>query len=118
MSYKATANKIVLRSDAIIYNQLEAGEITKSEDFYFLKNDGDVITITAMMKGILEHARAPQTEEELITWFSETQHCSYEKVYPSISSFLHRMMKFGAVVTEEESTQTRNGNSSEFDEIE
>ena len=54
MSYKATANRIVLKSDAIIYNPLEAGEITKSEDFHFLKNDGDVITITTVMKGILE----------------------------------------------------------------
>src|SRR5437868_4464147 len=117
MSDKTISNKIVFHSDAVIYNPYEVGEIAAPEDFHFLKKDGDVITITPLMKEILEHARTPQTAEELATWFSIKQHCSYETIYPSVNSFLQRMMKFGAVVTEE-STQKNYSNSIEFDEIE
>lgn len=112
---ETSLKRIVLKSEAVIYNPFQQGEISTNEDYIFLRCNGDVVTITPLMKEILEHARTPQTEEELVTWLSIQQHCSYEQLYPSVSAFLNRMIKFGAIVSEEEVRQER---PSIFDEIE
>ncbi|HTH54645.1 MAG TPA: protein kinase [Cyclobacteriaceae bacterium] len=103
MNQSTVSTKIVLRNDAVIYDPQLAGEIISPEKHIFLRCNGDVVTITPLMKDILEQARTPQTKEELAAWLSIQQHCPYDKIYPSVETFLRRMMKFGAVVKEQDS---------------
>jgi serine/threonine protein kinase len=114
MSQQAISDKIVLNNDAVIYDPKLAGEVTTSENYIFLRCNGDVVTISPLMKEILEQARTPQTKEELAAWLSIQHHCPYEKIFPSVDSFLRRMIKFGAVIKEKDSVPE---DSSSFDEI-
>jgi len=116
MSQQAAPAKIVLRNDAEIYDPKLAGEITASEDYIFLRCNGDVVTISPLMKDILEQARTPQTKEELAAWLSIQQHCPYEKIYPSVDAFLHRMIKFGAVVKEQDAVPQESNLFNEIDQ--
>lgn len=92
--------KLILRGEAEILEPSAVGQVTFGEEFYFLKTQGDMITITPLMKEILEQLRTPQTPVELSTWVSVTHHCEYNLVYPAINSFIKRMKKFGAVAEE------------------
>src|SRR5258706_836408 len=73
-----------------------------NENFSFLKVHHEVVTITPIMREILEVARTPHTVEELIRWVAENQQCSYVSIYQPVYSFLRRMGHLGALVYEED----------------
>jgi len=95
--------KIILHKNVEIHDQVQAIKgLDEKENFSFLKVRHDVVTITPIMREILEVARTPHTVDELIRWVAETRSCSYESIYQSVYSFLKRMGRLGALVYEEE----------------
>jgi serine/threonine-protein kinase len=72
------------------------------EGLSFLKFRSKVITITPVMKEILEQLQTPHTVDEVVAWVSNQKECSYSAVYSSVYSFLNQMVKLGAVVREHE----------------
>src|SRR6267378_5267059 len=88
--------------------EIQDGELLSSnglegnEHFSFLRVNHDIVTITPIMREILEVARTPHTVDELIRWVAENQQCSYESIYQPVYSFLRRMGHLGALVYEED----------------
>src|SRR5260221_13327954 len=95
--------KITLNKKVEIQDGVPAMKgLDEKENFSFLKVHHDVVTITPVMREILEVARTPHTLDELIRWVAENRSCSYESIYQSVYSFLKRMGRLGALVYEEE----------------
>jgi serine/threonine-protein kinase len=95
--------KIILYKNVEIQDGVQAMKgLDEKENFSFLKVRHDVVTITPIMREILEVARTPHTLDELIRWVAESQSCSYESIYQAVYSFLKRMGRLGALVYEEE----------------
>lgn len=96
----SSTKKMILRRDAQLLEPSALGQVTHGEDYFFLMSQGDMVTVTPLMKELLEQLRTPHTPQELATWLSIKHHCDYESLYPTVSSFISRMKKFGAVVEE------------------
>lgn len=96
----SNSDKLVLCSDATIYDPFLTGEIASDENLVFLKCHGEVVTVTPLMKEILEHARAPQTKDELIAWVSKEYNCPYEEILKPLTSFVNQMIRLGALIPE------------------
>ena len=95
--------KIILYKNVEIQDGVPAMKgLDEKENFSFLKVRHDIVTITPIMREILEVARTPHTLDELIKWVAETRSCSYESIYQPVYSFLKRMGRLGALVYEEE----------------
>lgn len=91
-------NRMILRSDAQILEPSALGQNTNGEEYFFLASQGDMVTVTPLMKEVLEQLRTPHTPKELATWLSIKHHCEYDALFPTVNSFIDRMKKFGAVV--------------------
>ncbi len=75
--------------------------LDRKEQLLFIKIHNDVVTITPLMREILEVARTPHTVEELIQWVAKTYYFSYESIRPIVYSFLARIGRLGGLVYEE-----------------
>ena len=99
-----------LHRKIILYKKVEIHDrklpsikgLDENENFALLKVHHDVVTITPVMREILEVARTPHSVDELIRWVAEKQQCPYESVYQPVYSFLRRMGSVGALVYEED----------------
>jgi len=95
--------RIILHKNVEIQDGKEPMKgLDEKENFSFLRVHHDIVTITPVMREILEVARTPHTLDELIRWVAENRSCSYESIYQSVYSFLKRMGRLGALVYEEE----------------
>jgi len=90
--------------------------LDEKENFSFLKVNHEVVTITPIMREILEVARTPHTVDELIRWVAENGNCSYESVYQPVYSFLRRMGYLGALVYEEDQVADKSAILAELEE--
>src|SRR5437879_5123269 len=91
--------KIVLHHDVVIQNGEQPSiEGLNENGLVLLKLHNDIITITPVMREILDMARTPHTPEELMQWVAQTWGCSYESIYQPVWSFLKRMGRLGALV--------------------
>ena len=96
--------KIVLRQDVIIQDreqQPTIQELCENGQLVVLRTGSDLITITPIMREILEVARTPHTPDELIQLVAQTWGCTYESVYQPMFSFLKRMGRLGVLMYEE-----------------
>jgi len=95
--------KIVLRQDVIIQDREQPviEELRENGQLVILKTDSDLVTITPIMREILEVARTAHTPDELIQLVAQTWGCTYESVYQPMCSFLKRMGRLGVLVYEE-----------------
>jgi len=96
--------KIILYRNAVIHDRKlpSIKGLDENEDFALLRVHHEVLTITPVMREILEVARTPHTVDELIRWVAESQQCPYESVYQPVYTFLRRMGSVGALVYEED----------------
>ncbi len=91
--------KIVLHQDAVIQDGEQPSiEGLNENGLVLLKLHNDIVTITPVMREILDIARTPHTPEELMQWVAQTWGCSYESIYESVWSFMKRMGKLGVLV--------------------
>src|ERR1041385_7329321 len=72
----------------------------KEENFSLLKFHSKMITITPLMRDILERLRTPKTLENVITEISNAKYCSYDNISQTVTSFLDKMMRMGVLTYE------------------
>src|SRR5690349_20979574 len=89
--------RIILSKHVEILDRPEYTELGLAENFSFLKKRGKIITITPVMREILEFIRVPRTAEEVVQFLSDSQDCSFVMISPTVCTFLNRMLKFGAI---------------------
>jgi serine/threonine protein kinase len=94
--------KIILHQDVLIQDSGQPSlENLNESGLVLLKLHDEIVTITPVMREILEVVRAPHTPDELIQWMAEAWGYSYESIYQPICSFLKRMGRLGILVYEE-----------------
>ncbi len=84
-------------------------ELGHKEHFSLLKCRNRIITISPLMKEILRMTRKPHSIEEVAQRISKQKNCMYDQVFPSIQSFLGKMIRIG-VVEQEGRVQTQEIN--------
>jgi serine/threonine protein kinase len=82
-------------------NNPEHVEAVAKEKFSFLKFRSKVVTITPIMRDVMEILRVPRTAEEIVAVVSEKYKCPGESITDAIVSFLNKMLKLGAIGFEE-----------------
>jgi eukaryotic-like serine/threonine-protein kinase len=100
-------DRIILREDAEIIepNRFPDDDSCPQQEIsVYLRIRGKTVTITPVMKEILEFCRTTHTVDEIVQWISEHQGCSCSSIYPAVTEFLKRMAKFGALIHNEDRT--------------
>ncbi|MBI1769511.1 MAG: serine/threonine protein kinase [Bacteroidetes bacterium] len=95
--------KIILNQSVVIQDREHPtiDGLSDKDQLVILKIHNDIVTITPVMREILDVARSPNTPDELIRWVAQSWGCSYESVYEPVCSFLKRMGRLGVLVYEE-----------------
>jgi serine/threonine-protein kinase len=111
-------SKIALGKDIVIFDRAAAkgsGLYGEKEDISYLEFRNRVVTITPLMKEILEICRAPHTANEVVQLISGRLQCSHRAIDSSVDVFLKRMMKLGVLVPESE--LRRRDPAAEFEKV-
>ncbi len=92
--------KIILNQNVVIQNREQPAieGLKENGELVVLKLHNDIVTITPIMREILEVARTPHTPEELMHWVAQSWSCSYESIYEPVWSFLKKMGRLGVLV--------------------
>ena len=93
------SNRVVLAENV----ELEDGnfpEQWEGEKFSFLKFRSKIVTITPVMREILETVKTPRVVEEVLKEVCEQNQCSVESINGAVISFLNKMMKMGVLTFE------------------
>src|SRR5260221_4516549 len=111
--------KIVLHKNVVIQDRehptMEG--LSEKEQLVLLKVHNDIVTITPLMREILELVRMPHTPDELMRWVAQTWGCSYESICQPVYSFLKRMGRLGVLVYEENQPGTCPSILDELDQV-
>jgi eukaryotic-like serine/threonine-protein kinase len=93
--------RLVLVENGQVRDGSTVSELLAMEKFSLLKLRSKEITITPIMREILEAFRTPQTPEHVLQQVAANNQCSRESIVEAVASFMNRMMKLGALVSEE-----------------
>src|SRR5690349_1341808 len=93
------SNRVVVAENV----ELEDGNIRErweGEKFSFSKFRSKIVTITPVMRSILEIVNTPRAVEEILKEVCEHNRCSAESINGAVIAFLNRMLKMGVLTLE------------------
>lgn len=95
-------NKRVVLAENVELEDGNCPERLENENFSFLKFRSKTVTITPVMREILEAVKTPRVVEDVLKEVCEHNQCSVENIGGAVVSFLNRMMKLGVVAIEDD----------------
>jgi len=100
--------KIILSKKAEILDPPLIDTFLIEEKYSLLKIRSRMLTISPLMREVLEYSRTPHTVLEIIKWVCLNKGCSYESVYMSVYLFIKRMFKFNVLVLNDEKSESES----------
>jgi len=93
-------DKRVVLADNVELEDGSCPERLENEKFSFLKFRSKTVTITPVMREILEAVKTPRVVEDVLKEVCEHNQCSVENIGGAVVTFLNKMMKLGVVAIE------------------